>query len=216
MRLLDTGFVLASIVPDKIKDFVMSEPDKGATMSALDQQNQKLRKAKKNILSEPNIGDCTKVPWYTDESFGQQQFTGANPTTIELASSDWSKRFAAEAQAQDRKDLSSLIAQSATSNSLFVQDCSYYRSIASTSDTDDLRAWATPKDRPRFACAPVALFQLTSAGKLHPLAIIIDYRGAMNKSITIFNKRSGPNDTEINQATDWPWRYAKTCCASAG
>lgn len=61
-------------------------------------------------------------------------------------------------------------------------------------------------------------------GKLHPLAIVIDYRGAMEDSVVIFNKRlhattESPKSkdplAQDPQETDWPWRFAKTCHMSA-
>lgn len=65
MRLLDTGFVLAKIVPDTIKDFVFGYPDQGSTMVDILNRNQSLRAAKKNIYTEPNIGD--RADYYSDE-----------------------------------------------------------------------------------------------------------------------------------------------------
>lgn len=118
MRLLDVGFVLASIIPESFKDCIMSDPDDGATMKKLDDRNHQLRAEKKNIYKEPNVGDCTATPWYTDESFGQQQFTGANPTTIEAASSQWAKEFQDEATKQGNAAFANAIADAAKSHSL--------------------------------------------------------------------------------------------------
>ncbi|KAG8761312.1 hypothetical protein FRC12_009426 [Ceratobasidium sp. 428] len=67
----------------------------------------------------------------------------------------------------------------------------------------------------RYGAAPVALFHLADNGHLHPLAIVIDYKGSMAASIVIFNKRSTPSDDLAKEAQDWPWRYAKTCVQSA-
>ncbi len=95
-------------------------------MAALDQQNRKLRAAKKNILEEPNIGDCIVTPWYTDESFGQQRLTGVNPATIEIASDKWISEFQQEASKQSKKDVGALIADPAKRNSMYVQDYSTF------------------------------------------------------------------------------------------
>ncbi|KAF9491738.1 Lipoxygenase [Pleurotus eryngii] len=66
-----------------------------------------------------------------------------------------------------------------------------------------------------YGCASVALFYLPPNGKLHLLAIISDYKGSMAASTTLFNKRVDPADESVDQANDWPWRYAKTCVLSA-
>ena len=68
----------------------------------------------------------------------------------------------------------------------------------------------------RYACASVVIFQLHEDGRLHPLAITLDYRGSLDKSITIFNRRLNPDDKgDIDEKVDWPWRYAKTCAQTA-
>lgn len=215
MRLLDVGFVLASIIPESFRDFVMSNPDQGDTMVALDKRNKELREKKKNIMKEPNVGDCVQTPWYTDESFGQQQFTGANPATIEAASGRWVKEFQNEASKQGNDVFVKAIATAAKRHSLFVQDCSYYRDAIGAESTSILSAGITDPNHARFACASVSLFILTDAGKLHPIAIVLDYKQDMAHSVCLFNRRSGPEDTAVDQATDWPWRYAKTCASSA-
>ena len=63
----------------------------------------------------------------------------------------------------------------------------------------------------RFCCAAVSLFQLNSDGKLHPLAICVDYKVDMKSSVVIFNKRLNPSDISPPEKEDWAWRYAKTC-----
>jgi hypothetical protein len=214
MRLLDTGFVLASIIPESVKDFVYCHPDQRATMTALDEQNRKLREAEKNIFDEPNIGDCVVTPWYTDESFGQQQLTGTNPATIEIASEKWASEFQHEASKQGKVDMERLISDAANSKSLYVQDCSYFRAAIGVRPTSDLSAGIKDSSKARYACASLTLFHLTPEGKLHPVAIVIDYKQDMDHSVVIFNKRIDPN-AQLKQATDWPWRYAKTCATSA-
>lgn len=215
MRLLDTGFVLASIIPEDIRDFIYSSPYQGDTMAALDERNRQLRREKKNILEEPNVGDCVETPWYTDESFGQQQFTGTNPATIEIASLKWITEFRAEAVKQTRTDVDRLLEGAASAKSLYVQDCSYFRDAVGAPATSTLSAGITDKAKVRYACATVSLFVLTGEGKLHPCAIVIDYKQDMAHSVVIFNERLDPSNGKINQATDWPWRYAKTCASSA-
>lgn len=76
---------------------------------------------------------------------------------------------------------------------------------------DDVIHHQQPASDENWACAAVTLFQLHDDGKLHPIAITIDYRGTMADSVTIFNQRMSPADSTRGEATDWPWRYAKTC-----
>jgi hypothetical protein len=63
----------------------------------------------------------------------------------------------------------------------------------------------------RWACAAVTLFQLDATGTLHPLAIVIEYKGTMEDSVVIYNKRLHAAQKDHDQENDWPWRYAKTC-----
>lgn len=215
MRLLDTGFVMASIVPDEVKDFVFSYPDRGDSMADIDARNKTLREQKKNILKEPNVGDLQILKWYTDEVFAQQQFTGANPATIELASSQWIKEFGEAATAQKRTDMADLIATAAKDNSLYIQDCSYFRAAVDVPGDAEMKANVDDeKKNGRYACASVTLFHLPEDGKLHPLAIVIDYKISMDKSVVIFNQRVDPS-IAWDQEHDWPWRFAKSCSQSS-
>lgn len=153
-----------------------------------------------------NIGDYKD--WYTDDRFAQQQLTGVNPTTITLASAEWVSRFKNAAKAQGLAKVEGLIA-SAEPKSLYIQDCSYFReAIKIASDETMISEQASGN---RFACAAISLFHLNKDGGLHPVGIVCDYRGSMEKSITIFNQRLSPSDSTRSEAKDWPWRYAKTC-----
>lgn len=154
MRLLDTGFVLAKIVPDQVKDFVFGHPDQGSTMVDILNRNQSLRAAKKNIYTEPNIGD--RADYYSDEVFAQQAFTGGNPATIEIASDDWVSRF--RGAATKHPAVAKLI-DSADKDYLFLQDCSYFRAAVGA----DLKATMMVKGEQgenRYATATVTLFHL--------------------------------------------------------
>ena len=62
-----------------------------------------------------------------------------------------------------------------------------------------------------FGCASVTLLSLSPEGKLHPLAIVLDYRVSIENSVCIFNRRLYPEDSSKHEAADWPWRYAKLC-----
>lgn len=65
---------------------------------------------------------------------------------------------------------------------------------------------------PYFTPCTVSLFHLDSKGRLHPLAIIIDYKGNIKNSVVIFSQQL---DADAAAAADQihhrPWRYAKTC-----
>lgn len=206
--------MLISVVPDSIKDFTYSYPDQGATMADIDKRNATLRAEKKNILSEPNIGDLKTHKWYTDEIFAQQQFTGTNPVTIQLASTAWIQGFTKAATSQNLTEYVALLDSASKTSSLYVQDCGYYRSVLGVSANAEFKADNTPKDKPRYASSSVTLFHLTDSGKLHPLAIVVDFKGSIENSVTIFNTRKSP-DEQTDQANDWPWRYAKSVAQSS-
>jgi len=152
------------------------------------------------MYSNVNIG--LRRDWYTDAVFGQQQFTGTNPTTITLAPRRWIEEFKAAARTQGRTDVAILLTESA--GSLFVQDYSYFRSAMGVHPTAEFTIEG------RYGCASVVLFHLESEGKLHPVAITLDYKGDMEKSVTIFNSRTA-SSAPGNEWGDWPWRYAKMC-----
>ena len=59
------------------------------------------------------------------------------------------------------------------------------------------------------------MFHLGSQGKLHPLSIIIDYRGSIASSVVVFNDRLDASASTYSEATNWPWRYAKMCAQAA-
>ncbi|KAG9118499.1 hypothetical protein FRC07_006955 [Ceratobasidium sp. 392] len=154
-------------------------------------------------------GDRKKRDWYSDAVFAQQHFTGTNATTITLAK-DWIAAFEERAEAFENVEMLNLL-RSAPATSLYVQDYSYFRSAMGLSDEKELASGDG-----RYGCAPVALFQLGDNGHLHPLAIVIDYKGSMAASVVIFNKRLTPASGDLVEETqDWPWRYAKTCVQSA-
>lgn len=181
---------------------IRGEPYKGATIADVEKGNRYDRKSGTDIMKGANIGDLND--WYSDARFAQQQFTGTNPNTITLASAEWLSRFANTAARQKNDGMVKLF-DSAQPKSFYIQDCSYFRDAARVG-ADKLMA-----DGERHLCAAVSLFQLHSDGRLHPLAVIIDYKGSIENSVTIFNKRLSPSDPTGSENTDWPWRYAKTC-----
>jgi len=205
--LLDVQLLIHDITPPSIPEL---DPSSIHSVEDLVTRNRALHtKADElpffdSMLYNPNIG--LREDWYTDAVFAQQFFTGTNPTTIQRATSDWVQQFVQAGMAQGLSDMANLI-KSAPANTLYMQDYSYFRSACGARPD----AILCSSDGTRFGCASVALFQLPDDGKLHPLAIILDYKGTMDKSIIIFNRRLSPTDLSVKENTDWPWRYAKTC-----
>ena len=160
----------------------------------------KLHSRVRDMYFAENIGH--RDDWYTDAAFGQQQFTGTNPTTITIAPPQWITAFKTASCSQRRVDVTRLLTDHP--QSLFVQDYSDFRSSMGMSPSAEFTSEG------RYGCSSVALFHLEPSGKLHPLAITLDYKGGMENSVTIFNRRitsTSPGD----EVLDWPWRYAKMC-----
>ncbi len=185
----------------------------GTSMEDLEKNNKKYRKSAVDVMKGQNLGDLPD--WFSDAKFAQQSlqsFTGANPYTIRLASDEWIERFKEAARIQKASTALDFIDQ-ADQKSLFLQDCSYFREALKVGPTTELKA------EDRYNNAAVTLFLLSPNGSLHPLAIVLDWRGSIKDSVTIFNRRLAPLDPEssdyeyhLNQEKqDWPWRYAKTC-----
>ena len=218
LGLLGVATLLPKIVPDtflgsvsynlqeKFLRLIHGKADEGPSIADIEKQNREMRKTGTDIMRGPNIGDYDD--WYTDARFAQQQFTGVNPTTITLASEEWISRFKAAAKYQSLEKVQDIIA-SAEPKSLYVQDCSYFREAIKVGPEETMLAEESAGNR--FACAAISLFHLSADGRLHPIAIICDFKGSMEKSVTIFNKRLSPSDPTDGEASDWPWRYAKTC-----
>ena len=230
MGLLNAAGMLIKIVPENFlgsaslkawslfEGVVNGRNDTGASIKDLESRNQNIwrRKTATDVMQGQNIGDLQD--WWSDARFAQQQFTGTNPTTIRLASSRWIQDFKTVAHAQGRAaaDAETFL-EKVDPKSLYVQDCSYYRDAVRAEPSETLRS----EDQNRYACAAVSLFHLSENGQLHPIAIAIDYKGSMDNSVVVFNKRLTPIAPEAPEAertkllqaesNDWPWRYAKTC-----
>ncbi|KAF3184228.1 hypothetical protein TWF225_008296 [Orbilia oligospora] len=193
------------------------------TLSGLQEINANLIDSKTGIYTEANIG--LREDWYTDEQFAQQHLTGPNPTTLALASDNWIQSFRATAEAQGKNDF--IAALERGSGSIYIQDYSYFKKAAAVDSKHEFSSEKTTRFGKRYTGASVALFVLGGDGKLHPLAIVIDYKeddikkennyfvkstgDAMSNSVVIFNKRTSSTDSTATEAEDWPWRYAKTC-----
>jgi len=226
MRLIDTAVLLGQVFPEEIIDWVNFNPDEGHSLASITERNADLVKEKKGIYTVANIGSDHVDDWFTDAIFAQQHLTGPNPCTLELANDTWVSHFRWEAEIQKEIRMLREIdeARAAPSPELYIQDYSYFRKAIKVPDWQTISSQpqgsAKGRDAPhtdssdkiRFAVASVCLFRLDSTtGRLHPLAIIIDYKGKKEDSVVIFNKRLKHSDTNVDQARDWPWRYAKTC-----
>ncbi|KAF8458613.1 lipoxygenase [Terfezia claveryi] len=226
MRLMDTAVLLGQVFPEEIIDWVNFNPGEGPSLASITARNATLVKEKKGIYTVQNIGSEYVEDWFTDALFAQQHLTGPNPCTLELANDKWVSQFRREAEIQNKKAVLQLIdeARGKPTPELYIQDYSYFRKAI------NIPGWQTISSQPqgsakgknavhtdssdkvRFAVASVCLFQLESTtGRLHPLAIIIDYKDKIEDSVVIFNQRLRETDDNVDQAKDWPWRYAKTC-----
>jgi hypothetical protein len=221
--LLETSVLLQKIIPEedgikgRTRDFLLDktqaaafggDPDKGMTIQDVVDYNKYHRKFGTDIEHGGNIGLLDD--WFGDRRFADQQLTGTNPTTITRATPEWIADFTAAAQAGNYRQWVSALAR-VDSKSLYVQDGSYFRRAAGVSDPTAILHHKQPGSEECWTVGAVSLFQLHEDGKIHPIAICIDYRGSLDNSVTIFNKRLSPYDSTASEKQDWPWRYAKTC-----
>jgi hypothetical protein len=202
----------------------MGTPDLGTKIADIENYNKRQREKKwfqKDIFDLPNIGDLPD--WYSDTRFAQQHFTGTNPTTIQLVSDFWIQHFIENCTDPQDLKMSDKIRKLASErrDSLYMQDYSYFRRDAGVPEDAEIsceydehyeeNSKAKTRKSKRYGVASVCLFHLTDDGQLEPLAIVIDWRGSAQKSVTIYNKELNKTD----QRQDWAWRYAKTCVQSS-
>jgi hypothetical protein len=197
-RLIETAITTVPEIPEGISSLLYG-PSIGNTMAQIESRMRTM-----SIGSVPSIADRTD--WFTDAVFAQQAFSGSNPTTIARSSMEWLTRFMTAANGQGNKGMYTLLSN-ANIESMFIQDCSYFRAACSAQPDQTLCS----EDGRRFGCASVTLFHLSPGGALHPLAIVLDWRGNMGNSVCIFNTRLTPDHNGAQEANDWPWRYAKLC-----
>ncbi|KAM0326695.1 hypothetical protein ACHAQA_006566 [Verticillium albo-atrum] len=214
------GQAVSFIIPGDLEH--ADSPYEGPTLAKCEAWNRaNMKEGNKDIMQGANIGQFDD--WYSDARFAQQHFSGVNPSTIEAAPADRIQGYVAEANKQGLTAMASLLSKS---KDLLIQDYSYFREATKTADNDTFKCRVfelDPKNgmKPtqqsvlRYACAPVVIFELHEDGRLHPLAITIDLKGSLDNSITIFNKRTSPDDSDAEEKDDWPWRYAKTCAQTA-
>jgi Lipoxygenase len=211
------------MIPHSIE--VKGTPFEGPTIADCEKYNRDHPGSPTDIMGGKNIGNLTD--WYSDSKFAQQHLSGVNPSTIETASQKWVKAYVEEAGKQKLEKTKKLLSEG---KDLFVQDYSYFREATGVSNEEEFKNTIEEKDengKPnntftyRYACASVVIFQLHGDGRLHPLAITLDYRGSLDKSVTLFNRRLKPDDkvdeknVKVDEKNDWPWRYAKTCVQTA-
>lgn len=175
--------LLKKLVPGKIcsqtwedgreKVGILCMPYVGTTIKHLN--NTPDRKSGTGVMEGRNIGDWPD--WYSDARFAQQQFTGTNPSTIRLASHEWLSIFVDVAEKQNNQEAVDLF-HSAGPESFYVQDYSYFRDAVKAKA--DYVMMAEGLEGNRWSCAAVSLFQLHSDGRLHPLAIVIDYKDSID------------------------------------
>ncbi|RDX42674.1 lipoxygenase [Lentinus brumalis] len=160
-------------------------------------------------LKEHNLKNRDRDDWFSDNAFAQQHFTGTNPTTITVASSSWIEQFKSAAETLGETRYVDLL-NAVDASSLYIQDYSYFRTAMGLAPDAEIVS-----DQCKYGCAPVGLFRLEDGGRLHPLAIIIDYKGNIDDSVVIFNQRLDSDASSGDEESGWPWRYAKTCIQSA-
>jgi hypothetical protein len=206
--------VVSFIIPDEISH--QGTPYAGPTLADCEKYNRDHKSQDSDIMHGENVG-CNE-DWYSDARFAQQHLSGVNPTTIKMAPPKKVDGFIEEAGKQGLERMKAILSNG---ESLLIQDYSDFREATGMSDDDmfqslvpelDSHRNPTGKSTIRYGCASVIIFQLHEDGRLHPLAITLDYRGSFDKSITIFNDRLTPDDEGTrHEKDDWPWRYAKTC-----
>ena len=207
--LSDAASLLPRIVPDTFLgdlgsaaqstflDVIDGEPWRGPTIADVEGRNHYDKQSGTDIERGANIGDLPD--WYSDARFAQQQFTGTNPTTITRAHDSLILNIKTAANAQGLTAVLELLT-STHPDDLYVQDCRYFRRACGYGPNDVM----IDEDKlgNRFSCAAISLFHLNPDGQLHPLAICTDYKGAMEKSVMIFNKRLSPSDSTASEKED--------------
>ncbi|KAF5658675.1 lipoxygenase 1 [Fusarium heterosporum] len=219
LGLVETRLMISQIIPDtfagktarwllaRSNGDVSGAPDAGFTIDAFVKYNAEHRKSGTDISQGENIG--LLPDWFSDRRFADQSFTGTNPTTIENVPQDLLTEFI-DAAKRDGWDFWAKTLPQINPASLFVQDTRYFRKAFGVKPDAELKHKESASDD-NWACAAVTLFHLRDDGKLHPVAIVCDYRTSMKDSVTIFNQRKDPSDSSVNEKDDYAWRYAKTC-----
>ncbi|KAJ3550479.1 hypothetical protein NMY22_g463 [Coprinellus aureogranulatus] len=204
-------------IPGEIWEFFSAFSDGNVTMDSIEKQYEDLhdtavKTGQSGVYTDLNVGLRPDSDWYTDAVFAQQQLTGVNPTGLKQASQAWILAFSQAAS--DQKNTAAQQIISGSPSSLYVVDNSDYRHILGLAPDAPI---VSPSifGHPAYGCSSVSLFTLSDTGKLHPLAICLDYRGSIKQSVTIFNKRLTPDTTGVDEKNNWPWRFAKQCASTS-
>ncbi|KAL3422779.1 lipoxygenase 1 [Phlyctema vagabunda] len=211
------GSIMSFIIPETIS--AQGTPFKGPTIADCEKYNLDRPNKNTSIMGGENLGN--KDDWYSDFRFAHQHLSGVNPSTIETAPRAKVDEYIKEADRQHLDEMKKLLSEG---KDLLIQDYSYFRKATGVSDDEVFQNLVmgtgqepgSKEQTFRYGCASVIIFQLHSDGRLHPLAITLDYRGSLDKSITTFNRRLSPDaKSDIQEKDDWPWRYAKTCAQTS-
>jgi hypothetical protein len=216
--------IISFMIPEEMTHDNKS-PYKGPTIKDCEDWNRAHPSDPTDVTLGGNIGN--HADWYSDARFAQQHFSGVNPTTIETAPPEKVKAYLSEANKQKLHGMVKLLLEG---KDLLIQDYSYFREAMGMTNKETFHS-VIPEMRSneksgqreptgqidhRYGCASVIIFQLNPDGRLHPLAITLDYKGSLDESITLFNQRLTPDAKgDIDEKDDWPWRYAKTCAQTA-
>ncbi|KAJ2976914.1 hypothetical protein NUW58_g7969 [Xylaria curta] len=209
--------IFSFAVPDEC--VTQGTPFKGPTIADTEQYNNDNPGPKNDIMEGKNLGN--ESDWYSDSRFANQHLTGVNPATIRVAPAQKLSDYAAEASKQGLTDMETLLK---SGKEFLIQDYSWFRQATGVSNDDHFQniipelvnGQPTGKFSIRYTCASVIIFQLHEDGRIHPLAITLDYKGSLDNSTTIFNRRLTPDaKAAVAEKDDWPWRYAKTCAQTA-
>ncbi|KAL6896495.1 lipoxygenase [Trichoderma evansii] len=237
LGLIETQWIISPFIPDswwggtveKVAEWVIKKirektgdvtawADQDPNFKALESYNQSNRKAATDVSNGTNLG--LLGDWYSDRRFAEQSFTGTNPTTlvnISKTPGNLLQEFIDTAERKGYKKWHERLSKAQSNpESLFVQDHRHFREAFGAAPDEELKH-QEPNSELNWACAAVTLFELHEDGRLHPVAIVIDYKISMENSVTIFNNRLEPREPVGTGAaipeeeSDWPWRYAKSC-----
>ncbi|KAM0540558.1 hypothetical protein ACHAPJ_013584 [Fusarium lateritium] len=173
---------------------------KNGVVSNQDSKKKGHKSKNADIMKGRNIGEHDG--WYPDARFAQQHLSRVNPSTIETAPAEKVKAFIVEAEKQGLEQVKKLLEDG---QDLFIQDYSYFRKTTGIKDDQIFQNRILELDDKQ-----------KPTEKLHPIVITLDYRGSLDNSITIFNRRLTPDDKgNIDKKHNWPWRYAKTVAQTA-
>ncbi|KAK4171830.1 putative lipoxygenase [Triangularia setosa] len=219
LGLANTIVMIAKLVPDTwygktvnwgigiLQRVINGDPMDG-TLKEIEEYNRAHRKSGTDIEQGNNIG--LLPDWFSDRRFADQSFTGTNPTSIAVVPDTLLGEFIAAAKKCGYDKWAAKL-PTIDPKTLFVQDARDIRRALGVEKNETLFN-KEPKSDDSWGCAAVTLFQLHPTGELHPVAIVIDYKGdSLATSVTIFNQRILPSDPTEGEEKDWPWRYAKTC-----